>query len=287
MRICALHLLKEVERITGLDRKEWPLSFMRSLWAPLFRGISRRSRSIEHELSWLALAGFILRPGFGTSLDVVRMSEAWKLFEQGVAFPKHQASRTAWAIFWRRISGGLNSEQQSRLYTQVMAEPSKGLPLDVETVRMISSLERLGVPQKEKILNDLLAALSTEDYAQSTSLLMWSIERVGARVPLYSELDTVLVGRYIEEILLQLTRLQVDEKEKVSFSRMLVSLSRRTDDPRRDISEAHRSIVLSKLRSLGVADQTLQSVEIVVDLDAEVRNRLFGDEIPAGIELAG
>jgi molecular chaperone DnaK (HSP70) len=279
-------LLKDIEKLVGLDRKEWPLYFMRSLWAPLFRGISRRSRSLEHELAWLALAGFILRPGFGTPLDVVRMKEAWKLFDLGLAFPKHQAAKIAWAIFWRRVSGGLDPEQQSALYAQGSEGSDKGLPHDIEIVRMISSLERIGPAQKEKILADLIAALLNQGAKQSNSLLMWAIERVGARVPLYAELDTVVVGGHIEATLSQLIRLQVDEGERVSFSRMLVSLSRRTNDPRRDISSEQRSLILKKLAGLGAAEELLQSVESVVGLDVVQHSRLFGDDLPAGIELA-
>jgi hypothetical protein len=99
-----------------MKREEWTISLMRAMWPACERGLTRRSRSLEHEVSWLNLAGFILRPGFGAPMDGIRVDEAWRVHETGLAFPKETAARAAACIFWRRIAAGLSASRQEILF---------------------------------------------------------------------------------------------------------------------------------------------------------------------------
>ena len=47
----------------GLPRQEWNAALLRDLWPALNEQTMGRKLSVEHEEAWLALAGFLLRPG--------------------------------------------------------------------------------------------------------------------------------------------------------------------------------------------------------------------------------
>ena len=56
----ASHLVKALEKASAKNRKTWQANALRDLWdRSLKNGITRRSRSLDHELSWLYLAGFV------------------------------------------------------------------------------------------------------------------------------------------------------------------------------------------------------------------------------------
>ena len=103
-------LSRSLEKNLG-EREDWDFAVLRSLFDSLSLGKKRRRRSEQHEKSWLRLAGYTLRPGFGDETDPWRIQQMWTLYPQGIQFKSHQ-SWTDWWTFWRRVSGGLNQEQQ-------------------------------------------------------------------------------------------------------------------------------------------------------------------------------
>ena len=58
---------------------------VRALWPTLERCMAGRRHSVEHEETWLILAGFLLRPGFGAAMDEARIDGLWRLREPGPA----------------------------------------------------------------------------------------------------------------------------------------------------------------------------------------------------------
>ena len=75
-----------------------------------------RKESVDHEEAWLALAGFLLRPGFGVVGDEVRLDSLWRLRETGLCFPGKRI-RCQECILWRRVAGGLTPARQERILT--------------------------------------------------------------------------------------------------------------------------------------------------------------------------
>ena len=78
-KITATNLLKSLERILGMPKADWNYVLVRSLWPALHQSYSYRKKSVEHEETWLILAGFLLRPGFGAEHDRARIDELWQL----------------------------------------------------------------------------------------------------------------------------------------------------------------------------------------------------------------
>ncbi len=110
-------LAKELEKKLG-KRDDWDFVTLRQLFDTFALGRKRRRRSEAHEKNWLRLAGYSLRPGFGDATDGWRIEQIWSLYQQGIQFQNHQGW-SDWWVFWRRIAGGLNQEQQETILADI------------------------------------------------------------------------------------------------------------------------------------------------------------------------
>ena len=109
----------KLEAAIGLGRNSWPLTTIRRL-ADAFLGVSdRRNLSAAHEFRWLNLAGFCLRPGFGSPGDDFRIEQARRVYAAGLTFPSSVQNEIEWWIFWGRVAGGLNRNQQTDVYQRI------------------------------------------------------------------------------------------------------------------------------------------------------------------------
>ena len=90
-----------------------------ALGRALRRASAARAQRQAHEARWLNLCGFLLRPGFGHELDDWRIQQLWKLYSQGLRFPRAAQCRVEWWNLWKRIAGGLSRAQQQELFNQI------------------------------------------------------------------------------------------------------------------------------------------------------------------------
>jgi molecular chaperone DnaK (HSP70) len=283
-------LFKALEDASRMKREDWSVSFMRSMWPACERGLTRRGRSLDHEVNWLNLAGFVLRPGFGASMDPVRIDEAWRVQQAGLAFPKETASRAAACIYWRRIAAGLSSEQQEILFRHYFGEVTKSPPYASELMRMLASLERLNMQHKERLFRALLELVSGRRGNPFGTAPSWALERLLARVPLCGEIDSVVPAPVAEG---WTTAILDDEHVKLTpqeLQGILLSAATRTDDPRRDIGTTLKRTILRKLRSIGTQVSYIEALDRVVELEHKQVSRLLGENMPAGLvwgELRG
>jgi len=70
-----------------MPKSEWNAGLVRSLWAALENCMAQRRTSADYEETWLILAGFLLRPGFGAAGDDLRIDSLWRLRDGGLCFP--------------------------------------------------------------------------------------------------------------------------------------------------------------------------------------------------------
>ena len=110
-KLTATRLLQSLEKILGVAKGDWNWVLVRALWSSLEAVRRRRRHSVEHEETWLILAGFLLRPGFGAALDEVRIDSLWKIRDTGLYFPGKRIKLQEY-ILWRRVAGGLSRERQ-------------------------------------------------------------------------------------------------------------------------------------------------------------------------------
>ncbi|MCK5099997.1 MAG: Hsp70 family protein, partial [Desulfobacteraceae bacterium] len=109
-------IVKLIEKQVDKKKVKWPLGFLRAIIDRLILNKKAMAISAEHEVRWLNLAGFCMRPGFGDAFDEERIKQLWKIYLSGLKYPKQKQNRLEWWIFLRRISGGFNAGQQRQFF---------------------------------------------------------------------------------------------------------------------------------------------------------------------------
>ncbi|ENO1145968.1 hsp70 family protein [Vibrio vulnificus] len=284
-------LAKELERKLG-KRDEWDFTTLRHLFDAFAQGRKRRRRSEQHEKNWLRLAGFSLRPGFGDATDSWRIEQVWGLYQQGIQFQNHQGW-TDWWVFWRRIAGGLNQEQQEMLLADIAKYLHHGAMKNPHTakaaqdmgyeamVRLAASLEHLEVEDKVLLTSWFLSkALNQNQFEQAH---WWAIGRLASRTPLYASQHRVIPREQAEQWLPKLMDQNWQKEPMIAFAAVMIC--RKTGDRLFDISEDFRQQVLTKLKQSRVPDAWISLVEEVKELSESESKRVFGDALPSGLRL--
>ena len=281
----------ELERILG-PRETWETPLLRELFAALLAGVKNRRRSADHERVYLNLVGHCLRPGFGYPLDAWRAQQLAPLVEQEVQFVVEPHN---WSELWtalRRIAAGLPPELQEKIADKLepYLEPPSARPktklagpkrLGVEEmIGLVGSLEHLSVDRKIRFGDHLVAKLARDgDHARA----LWSLSRLGARVPVYGSVHRVVprdvASRWLEFCL---------AKERAGSESALfaaVSLARVSGDRARDLDPALRERVATALAGRADAAHLIALVREATRLDAADEKRVFGDSLPPGLRL--
>ncbi|MBK6847014.1 MAG: hsp70 family protein [Proteobacteria bacterium] len=283
-------LNKRLEAIVGAERLAWPAPVVRSLWQPLWECVGLRQASAEHEAAWLNLAGLLLRPGWGDPLDAERLERLWTVFRAGLAFEDALSTRVGWWVLWRRVAGGLDRGQQLELTNKLSppllsgaAAAKKGGTHRQELAEMwraVASLERIPAVSKIGLGDVALRGLLT---GRGEAHYVWALGRLGARVPVYGPLDAVVPAANAERWLQRL--LHADWTEQRAIVPAVVQLARRCGDPQRDLQEALRATVLTRLEAAGAPARLVQLVREITVLDEAEKGQLLGDRLPTGLRL--
>ena len=282
-------LVKRLEGTLGLGRWEWPPSLLRPFWDETLEAEPARARSPVHEARWCNLLGFCLRPGYGYPVDDWRAAQTWRLHEKKIAHGRNELCRAEWWILWRRVAGGLTAGQQRALAAPLLAELRRagGRPGSHEAAeiwRLLGSLEWLDVPAKLELGGLALARLAGADPAAGRArALVWTLGRLGARVPLYGPLNTLLPAENVEAWLDRLTQSSSGADEEVAFA--AVQMARRTGDRFRDVSDATRARVVAWLERAAAPMRFVELVRVGGELRAAERDEAFGESLPYGLQL--
>lgn len=268
----------KLEQTLGLGRNSWPLGAIRKFADKLLVLADGRKKSAGHEMRWLNLCGFCLRPGFGYPGDEYRLELARRIYASGLTFGNQVQNEIDWWIFWGRLAGGFNKNQQvdvfQRLSPFLLVRANKKAPrlnnsLLREMWRTAASLELLPLQTKTQ-LGDALAAKVKAGEFRETGL--WCLSRIGARRLFYGPINQVLppatVTRWLEALL-----------KVPNASDTLVALARRVGDTSRDVSPATFEMVR---RAIPEA--------LIPALEGEEREdlgKVFGEELPSGLVTAG
>jgi molecular chaperone DnaK (HSP70) len=273
----------KLEQAMGLGRNSWPLSAIRRMAEAFLAAAEGRKKSPAFEARWLNLCGFALRPGFGFPGDDFRIEQARRIYAGGIAFSNHVQCEIDWWIFWGRLAGGLNRNQQTDIYQRLSGyllprggkKPQRiNAALLREMWRTASSLELLPIGTKTELGDALTRRVKAGDFKESES---WCLSRLGARKLFYGPDNLVIppatVTRWVE-VLLQVP----------VAGDALAALARRTEDPTRDLSPAARDTVRRKLEKLPHAARLLAVFEGEQE-DDRALGRIFGEELPSGLVL--
>ncbi len=289
-------LMKQLAAVLGSDRSQWPPSLLRRMWEALMQWESGRRRSPVHEARWLNLVGFALRPGYGMAVDDWRVSETWRTVRGKLA---HGAAmcRVASYILWRRIAGGLSAGQQRALAEPLLASlrdlgrralKGKGKDLRreasdaVEMWTLVASLELLPVNMKLEIGNLIAELIERQRLENQRQALLWSLGRLGARVPVYGPLNTVVPADVAEDWLKMLLKLPAPD---ASAQLAIMQLARRTDDRYRDISPALRERAAAWLDAHNAPAHFRSLVLEGGQLEQHEQDQVFGESLPKGLRI--
>lgn len=285
------NLRGELDSILG-KRDHWDIATLRALFDVFWDSSKRRRRSQHHERVWFNIAGFCLRPGLGAAGDPFRIESVWDLYEQGLQYPKETRAWAEWWTFWRRIAGGLNQAQQSRIFADIadLIDPGNSRNSKVRSllktrsyddmVRLAGALEKLPTSDKTTAGNWLAERLTK---ASESPTSWWALGRIGARETCYAGLDAVLPVTTVRPWLDLL--LQQDWIEQPQAALACVMIARRTNDRSRDIDEALRNQILARLENSKTPATWQQMVTEYIALESQDSQQILGDALPAGIKI--
>ncbi len=280
-------VMKAISRTVKRPKEKWPLGFIRELADALLDLADSRRYCAEHEVRWLNLTGFCLRPGVGDGMDSQRIKNLWKIYRQGVIFKKNAQAKAEWWILWRRVAAGLSAGQQRQIFQDIrpLLLPKKNARVRLESQEYLevwmaaANLERLMVKDKIELGRQLLGGLHPK---KSKPQLFWALSRIGAREPLYGPLDRVIgpeeISRWIESLL------AVEWKNPKPVGLALSQLARKTGDRMRDIEAGRRQQVVDYLRDQEMTD-AIAYVTQVLELEKHEETTIFGESLPSGIVL--
>lgn len=278
-----------------LRKSDWPSSLLRSMWGSLMDLQDGRRKSAEHEARWLNLLGYTLRPGYGLAADDWRVAQTWRSVHGKLNFAS-ASSRNESLVLWRRIAGGFTAGQQLTVYQQVagplrsVLDPvrrNKGSatlsPQELnELLRLVGSLELLPKSEKSQLGDWLIELLSVKKWSSARGAMLWTLGRLGSRMPVYGPLNCVVDSKRVETWLSELTVLSLPESE---LALALMLCGRRVHDRYRDVSDHKRELIANRLQSLTAPEHWIALVREGGKLESDEANQVMGEALPLGLTL--
>jgi molecular chaperone DnaK (HSP70) len=262
-----------LEQALGLGRNSWPVSAIRVLADRMIELADGRSKSAAHELRWLNLCGFCLRPGFGFPGDDFRIEQVRRVYAAGLQFANQIQNEIEWWIFWGRVAGGLNKNQQTDLFQRLSPvllprgskKPRVNPSLLREMWRSAASLELLPVQTKTQLGDELIPRILSGEFVDTG---LWCIARLGARKLFYGPINQVLppsvAARWVEQLL-----------KVTKATDAIAALSRQTGDAARDLPPATLSVVRRAFPDLELDRDPSDNLAAM--------GRIFGEDLPSGL----
>ncbi|MCX7107361.1 MAG: hsp70 family protein [Methylococcales bacterium] len=286
------NLRADLEKQLGSSRANWETPLLRALFTTLLDGSKYHRRSENHERVWLSLVGFCLRPGFGYQLDDWRVEQLWKLYPQGLQFVNEAQNWSEWWTLWRRIAGGLSIIAQEQVFSDIAkfinpaAARQPGVAKQIKSrgyddmVRLAAVLERLPVDKKIQLGDWLLKRLQK---ASEPSQTWWAVGRIGARLPFHGSSHNVIPADIVCNWLNQIMSEDWKKNPHAGFAATLIA--RMSGDRVRDINEAMREQIVTKLKFGKAPTSWLEMVEHYKELDEKEEQQVFGEALPPGLKL--
>jgi molecular chaperone DnaK (HSP70) len=278
-------LLSRMETTLGSNRESWSLSVVRRITDVLIEVAAGRKQSPRHEMRWLNLSGFCLRPGLGAEGDAARVNNLLAIVSNDLAFKDELQCQVQLLVLLRRIAGGIPANTQLSIFrkqTSAVGQKKRGREnrqVEHERWRLFASLEHLLATARMALGERLLARIESEP---DDAIGLWSLSRLGARIPLYGPRHSVVPSDTAGKWLKALLQLPIFNAATQSA---IVLLARRTGDPSRDVSDTLREQAIAQLVNLGAPDDAIQLLSRYVPPEREDAVRSFGESLPPGLPI--
>jgi molecular chaperone DnaK (HSP70) len=274
---------RDVEKVLG-PRGQWTAATCRALWDACMDQASHRAKTDQHELNWLRLCGWCLRPGFGAPGDEERLDRLWVIHDEGLQ-QRSKANWAEWWISWRRVAAGLDRARQLALFEDVRPwlwrEGSKPPPGPhahgpVEMLQLLAALERLPPEHKKDA-----GALFLERAEKVGSY--WALGRLGARALVHGDPTDVVPRDVAEAWLARLLELDWSKADGAPFA--AASIARVTGDAQVDVDPGLRKTVTERLTKSGAPASWVDMLVRPTSIGEGDMGRILGDKLPAGLRL--
>jgi molecular chaperone DnaK (HSP70) len=276
-------LIAQMEAAVGAIRDLWPVLAIRRFTDALIEVAVGRKKSPRHELRWLSLAGFCLRPGFGAPDDDGRVNRL-RTIASDLIFVDDLQCQIGALVLLRRTAGGIRASEQLALYRKHSSAPGSkkkriNRQLEYEKWRFLANLEHLQATTRASLGHELMAKIRKEP---GDAIWLWSLGRMGARIPLYGPLHSVVEPEIAGEWLKALMDLP---KLTTVTGSTIALIARRTDDCSRDIDETLREQAITRLMALRIGEETVQLVAECVPPERTDAVRSFGESLPSDLQV--
>ena len=276
-------LVNQLETTLGATRETWPVAAIRRFAETLIEVAAGRKQSPRHEMRWLNLCGFCLRPGVGVPGDDVRVKNLLTIVSNELTFANELQCQVALLVLLRRIAGGIPASAQLALLrkqTNPAARHSRpNRQVEYEKLRLLASLEHLLASARTSLGERLLAKIREDP---EDPIYLWSLGRLGARIPLYGPLHSVVSAQTAGEWL----RVLLDLPSFTAATQSaILQLARRTDDRSRDVDDALRAEVIDRLTTHGATDDSIQLLATYIPPERTDAVRSFGESLPPGLQI--
>ena len=277
-------LYKELEKVLGQKKHEWNWVLIRSLWPALEQGAACRANSIEHEESWLTLAGHLLRPGYGADFDPRRIDSLWKVEKSGLLYPGKRI-KLQHQLMWRRLAGGLDRARQTALLQEALPTLRQTKKPSAELVRMAGSLERVGQSLKSELVEMFLErAVALAQEGGYSDPYFVALGQLLNRSLVYAGPEAVVPPSLVEQTY-QASK-NLDWKSLPELQNLYLLAARMIDNPHLDLPEGLRKKIAAKLIKSGIAPIRAARLKQFEPVERSEAISLFGESLPPGLVLA-
>ena len=283
-------LVNRLEQIVGLPRNEWSVLLLRDLADVLLELESARTRSPEHELRWLNMLGYCLRPGFGDAADDLRLRRVWQFWFQGPVHEKHPQAAAEWWVLWRRIAAGLRNGQQQTIFDNnaKILFPKQSLRDMIrdgeqarqERWRCLGAFEL--VPARKKVAT---GRLLLERGAGLAAFEYWVLARLGARRLFHAPEETIIPPDDAAAWLNALLETPADGAANHMRLFAITRVAAGTGVRRLDIDRDLAARVTDHLAGTDCPQHWIDFLEPQTLETAEDQARILGDTLPLGLTL--
>jgi len=278
-------LIGKMEAELAAKKDSWPVSAIRRFCDVLLELANGRKQSLRHEVRWLNLCGVCLRPGFGAPGDDARVKALRTMAANELAFADDLQCQVEELVLLRRIAGGITASEQQALFRKHGShiggnrKNRANRQLEYEKWRLVASLEHLVASTRAALGEDLVAKVKREP---GDAIWLWSLGRLGARIPLYGPRHAVVAPALAAAWLEALLDLGTFTPAMASA---IVQLARRTDDGSRDLDQVIRERAISCLMASGIAEETTRLLSNCVLPAPSDSVRSFGESLPPGLQV--
>ncbi len=282
-KVTPSRVFRALEETLELPKQDWNWMLVRSLWPALEEREEGRRRSIEHEETWLSLVGYMLRPGYGAHLDHERMTSLWQILQGGLGFPNKRVKLQEY-ILWRRLSGGLDRDQQERLLRRESTLLEQAKNPAAELVRMAGSFERVSQEKKRELISLFLErAVEALDQGKTADATLVALSLLLNRAPLYAGPEAVVPPDLVEDAYERLRTFSWDVETHREMATLFLRAARVVDNPYLDLAKPLRKKIANQLEKAGLPPNRTVIIRDYAPLEKTDRAGLLGESLPAGI----